>query len=115
MFELKWTTEASEIYKDLEQRAETTFSNRKEHNQIKSSKIEGLFKQVYKTINLLKSNPRHPSLNTHEYDSIENPYTLKEKVFEAYAQNNTPGSYRVFWCYGPSQKQITILTITPHP
>jgi hypothetical protein len=30
-------------------------------------------------------------------------------------QNRTPGAYRVFWCYGPDQKQITILAITPHP
>lgn len=115
MFELKWTVEAAKLYKDLEQRAETAYSNRKERNQSKASKIEGLFKQVYKTIDLLKSNPRHPSLNTHEYDSIENPYNLKEKTFEAYVQNNTPCAYRVFWCYGPEQKQITILSITPHP
>ena len=115
MFELKWTIEASELYKDLEQRAELSLLNRKKRGQTKSSKIEGLFKQVYKTISLLKSNPRHPSLNTHEYDSIENPYHPKEKIFEAYAQNKTPGAYRVFWCYGPEQKQITILAITPHP
>lgn len=115
MFELKWTTEASELYKDLEQRAKTSFSNRKKRDQAKSSKIEGLFKQVYKTINLLKSNPHHPGLNTHEYDSIENPYNPKEKIFEAYVQNNTPGAYRVFWCYGPERQQITILSITPHP
>lgn len=115
MFELKWTTEASELYKDLEQRAKLSFANRKKRSQTKSSKIEGLFKQVYKTITLLKSNPRHPSLNTHEYDSIENPYNPKEKIFEAYAQNKTPGAYRVFWCYGPLQQQITILSITPHP
>ena len=115
MFELKWTLEASELYKDLEQRAELSFSNHKKHRQTKFSKIEGLFKQVYKTLNLLKSNPRHPGLNTHEYDSIENPYNPKEKIFEAYVQNKTPGAYRVFWCYGPEQKQITILAITPHP
>jgi len=115
VFELKWTIEASKLYKDLEQRAETAYSNRKKRNQLKASKIEGLFKQVYKTINLLKSNPRHPGLNTHEYDSIENPYNPQEKTFEAYVQNNTPGAYRVFWCYGPEQKQITILSITPHP
>ncbi len=115
MFELKWTAEASEVYVDLEQRAKASFSNRKQRNQKKSSKIEGLFTQVYKTINLLKSNPRHPGLNTHEYDSLEHPYNPKEKIFEAYAQNNTPGAYRVFWCYGPKQKIITIIAITPHP
>lgn len=47
MFELKWTTEASELYKDLEQRAKLSFANRKKRGETKSSKIEGLFKQVY--------------------------------------------------------------------
>lgn len=115
MFELKWTVEAEAVYCDLEKRAEIAFSNRKKNKQTKSSKIEGLFKQVYKSVNLLKTNPRHSSLHTHQYDSIENPYDSKEKVFEAYVQNNTPAAYRVFWCYGPEQKQITIIDITAHP
>lgn len=115
MFELIWTTEASDLYKELELRAKTSFLNRKKRGETKSSKIEGLFKQVYKTIHLLTSNPRHPGLHTHPYDSIENPYHSKEKIFEAYVQNKTPGAFRVFWCYGPKSKQITIVTITPHP
>lgn len=115
MFELKWTDEASKLYQDLELRAETSFANRKKRKQKKSSKIEGLFKQVYKTVNLLRSNPRHPSLHTHEYDSIEHPYDPKQKTFEAYVQNNTPAAYRIFWCYGPAQNQITIIDITSHP
>lgn len=115
MFEFKWTIEAIEVYTDLEQRAELAFSNRRERKENKSTKIEGLFKQVYKALNLLKSDPRHPGLNTHEYDSIKHPYNLKDKVFEAYAQNKTPGAYRIFWCYGPGHKEITIISITPHP
>ncbi len=115
MFELKWTVEAEEIYKNLEQRAKTAFLNRKKNSLSKSSKIEGLFKQTYKTINLLQSNPRHPGLHTHEYDSIEHPFDPKQKIFEAYVQNNTSAAYRIFWCYGPEQKQITIITITAHP
>lgn len=115
MFELKWTVKATEIYQELEKLAETAFENRKKRGESKSSRIEGLFKQVYKTVTLLKSNPRHPGLNTHEYDSIVNPYNSKQKVFEAYAQNNTPAAYRVFWCYGPNNKQITIIGITQHP
>lgn len=47
--------------------------------------------------------------NTHEYDSITNPFDDKKKVFEAYAQNQTPGAYRVFWCYGPEDQEITII------
>lgn len=38
-----------------------------------------------------------------------------EEVFESYAQNNTPGAYRIFWYYGPKRKMITILAITSHP
>jgi hypothetical protein len=37
------------------------------------------------------------------------------EVFEAYAENKTPAAWRIFWYYGPDRKQITILTITPHP
>jgi len=115
VFELKWTIEAEAVYLELENRAETAFKNRKKHKQKKSSKIEGLFKQVYKTLQLLKTNPRHPGLHTHEYDSIEHPFDPKQKIFEAYVQNHTPSAYRIFWCYGPAQKQITIIAITSHP
>jgi hypothetical protein len=45
-----------------------------------------------------------------------------EKVFEAYAQNDTPGAYRIFWHYGPDEvvgkkrtPVITVVAITPHP
>jgi len=115
VFELRWTLKAEEVYQELEKLAKTAFENRKKRGKNKSSKIEGLFKQVYKTINLLMSNPCHPGLNTHEYDSIKNPYDPKQKIFEAYVQNKTPAAYRVFWCYGPDKKQITIIGITQHP
>ncbi|MGB0059930.1 hypothetical protein [Candidatus Binatus sp.] len=38
-----------------------------------------------------------------------------EKVFEAYAENNTPAAFRVFWHYGPGTGQMTIVAITAHP
>ena len=38
-----------------------------------------------------------------------------EEVFESYAQNNTPAAHRLFWYYGPEKKEITVVTITPHP
>jgi hypothetical protein len=70
-------------------------------------------KAVRKTLGYLETNPRHPSLNTHKYTSFKGPND--EEIFEAYAENNTPAAYRVFWFYGPNKKEITILTITPHP
>ena len=71
------------------------------------------YKKVGKTLGLMESNLRHPSLNTHKYDSYEGPN--KEDVFESYVENQTPGAFRIFWYYGPGKGVITILDITPHP
>lgn len=115
IFEVVYTSEAAKTFSDLEQAAQKANENRAKQKKSKSSKQEGLFKQVRKTLDLLGKNPRHTGLHTHEFSEINNPFSADEKVFEAYAQNNTPGAYRVFWCYGPDQKQITIIAITPHP
>jgi hypothetical protein len=115
MFTLKYTNDAQSQYDELKAAAEQTLKSRSDKGKKKSSRQEGLFKQVHKTLTLLQTNPKHPGLQTHEYQSIENPFDEKQKVFEAYAQQNTPGAYRVFWCYGPGKKEITIIAITPHP
>ncbi len=97
MFELTWTEEAEESY-----------------NLLKSDKSRGKrYKAVKKTITFLAKNPRHNSLQTHEYSSLRG--LNNEKVFEAYAEQNTPAAYRVFWYYGPSKGVITIIAITSHP
>ncbi len=114
-FCLVWDTEAAKKYKESEERAKKSAENRKESGKTKASKAEGLFKQVQKCIRLLRNDPRRPSLETHEFKSLANPYHPKEKVFQAYAQQSTPGAYGVFWCYGPHKDQITIIAITPHP
>ena len=79
-----------------------------------------LFEQVRKAIGCLEIDPHHPSLHTHEFTSLSG--ANGEKVFEAYAQNNTPGAYRIFWHYGPDETKgrkrtpvITIVAITRHP
>lgn len=79
-----------------------------------------LFGQVRKAIGYLEIDPHHPSLNTHEFTSLAG--ANGEKVFEAYAQNNTPCAYCIFWHYGPDEIKgkkripvVTILAITPHP
>ena len=93
-----------------------TASARKDLDKLEAApRHEGLVKQIKKSLAYLQNNPKHPSLQTHPYSSIENPLNPKEKVFEAYAQNNTPGAYRIFWCYGPKKGQMTIIAITPHP
>jgi len=70
-------------------------------------------KSVQKALGYLELNPRHPSLNTHKFSSLVSPNG--EDVFEAYAENNTPAAYRIFWHYGPNKNEITIIAITPHP
>jgi hypothetical protein len=70
-------------------------------------------KSVRKALGYLEANPRHPGLNTYKYTSLAGPNG--EEVFEAYAENNTPGAYRIFWFYGPEKSAITIVDITPHP
>ena len=114
-FTPKWTEEADARFRELQAAALTSLQNRRKNKKAKASKVESLFKQVEKCVSLLLDNPRHPGLNTHEYDSIEHPYERGGKVFEAYVQHRTPGAYRLFWCYGPDKGEITILAITPHP
>jgi hypothetical protein len=114
-FTLRWLPESKAQYDRLKGMAEVSLRNRLKNKKAKSTRDEGLFKQVHKCLSWLGQNPRHPGLQTHAYDSLENPYHPGQKVFEAYAQNQTPGAYRIFWCYGPGPQGITIIAITPHP
>ena len=70
-------------------------------------------KAVRKALAYLETDPRHPGLNIHKYSSLAGPNG--EEIFEAYAENKTPAAYRIFWCYGPEKKHITIIAITSHP
>jgi hypothetical protein len=101
---IKFTPTADEQYSALEDAPSKT----------------AVFEQVRKALGYLEIDSHHPSLNTHEFTSLTG--ANGEKVFEAYAQNNTPGAYRIFWHYGPDEIKrkkrtpvITIVAITPHP
>lgn len=114
-FEIFWTELANSKFKELQAKAIKARDNRRATAKKKKSKVEGLFAQLQKTISLLLDNPRHPGLRTHRFEGKTHPYDPKEIVFEAYIQNNTPGAYRLFWCYGPNKGEITILEISSHP
>ncbi len=87
---------------------------RKQLENLKADKgLSKRYNAVNKTIKFLSSDPRHNSLKTHEFTSLRGP--SGEKIFEAYAEQNTPAAYRVFWCYGPDRNRVTIIAITPHP
>jgi len=101
-FELKVTPEAHSQYSALS----------------KNKSLKRRYKSVNKALKFLAEDPRHPSLNTHKYDSLTGPDGCD--VFEAYAENKTPTAYQIFWCYFPPKKDtdttgtITILAIVPH-
>lgn len=97
MFELMLTPEAELQFNKLE-------SNKSQKKR---------FKAVSKALYLLAANPRHPSLQTHKYESLKG--LNNEEIFEAYAEQNAPAAYRIFWHYGPQKRQITIISITAHP
>ena len=71
------------------------------------------FKAVRAALGKLQNNPRHPGLNTHKFSDKKGHGG--EDLFEAYAENNTPGAYRIFWLYGPEKNIITVISITSHP
>jgi hypothetical protein len=83
--------------------------------------LEGVFKQIRKTLGYLETSLRVKSLQTHEFESLTRRYG--HKVFEAYIQQNAPSAYRIFWHYGPDETDkkgkriavITIVAITSHP
>lgn len=80
-----------------------------EHSRDKKN----VLKAVRKTLALMETDLRHPSLQTHEYSSLEG--ANGGKVFESYTQNRTPAADRIFWHYGPKKGHITVVAIVPHP
>jgi hypothetical protein len=96
-FELRFTPEADSQLTLLEE----------------SPDLEAECNAVKKCLGYMQVNLRHHSLETHK---LENLCTkMGEEIFEAYAQNKTPGAYRIIWHYGPGKGIITIVAITPHP
>jgi len=80
----------------------------------KLSKGEIIFhNKLGKTFNLLANNPKHPSLSSHEIQSLTKRYG--SKVEESYLENNVPAAGRIFWVYRPNKNEITIVGIEPHP
>jgi len=72
-----------------------------------------VWKAVRKTLAMMETDLRHPGLRTHKFHGQKGPQG--QDVFEAYAQNRTPGAYRIFWCYGAEPRTLVILLIVPHP
>lgn len=87
--------------------------NSKISDGLASKEETKLFNKLVKIFKLLKANPKHPSLHSHEISQLSSRYGLK--VFESYLENHTPGAGRIFWIYGPFDQCITIIALEPHP
>ena len=85
---------------------------RKKTDQL-SKDEEKLFTLLGKTLKFLRSNPKHPGLNSHEIEVLSNRYRIK--VFQSYLENRTPSAGRMYWVYGPNRKEITSVGLEPYP
>lgn len=85
----------------------------KNHNSTATKDEIKLYKKLGKTFALIATNPKYPSLETHEIAALTKRYGMK--VWQSYVENNTPAAGRVFWVYGPNQNDITIVGVEPHP
>jgi hypothetical protein len=70
-------------------------------------------RKVIKALGLLEHDPAYPSLQTHRFESLDSVFG--EAIWESYVENNTPGAWRMWWFYGPGQRQITVVLIAAHP
>ncbi len=96
--------EMEQFWENLRTKVQSGKANRNEQK---------LYRKVGKALNLLSKNPRHPGLESHEITSLTARYGTR--VWQSYLENNTPSAGRLFWCYGPGRKDITVIGIEPHP
>lgn len=75
--------------------------------------LAGLEFQIKAAITKLLHDPKYKGLNTHRFSSLSEKY--HGEIWESYIQNHTSGAWRMFWRYGPEEKDITLLLVTPHP
>jgi hypothetical protein len=87
----------------------------REHLKIISQNpaMSGLEYQLKAAITKIAHDPRYKGLNSHKYEFLSERYG--KEVWESYVQNNTPSAWRLFWFYGPSKDEITLVLATPHP
>jgi hypothetical protein len=83
-------------------------------NDLRQPQYAAKLKKVRKTLRLLADQgPRHPSLSSHQYQSIPGPGGAP--LWESYVENRTPSAWRIWWIYGPGGEEITVVTLGPHP
>lgn len=74
---------------------------------------EKLYKKWGSALKKLAADPFYPSLQSHEIQPLSKRYGMK--VWQSYLENQTSDAMRMYWVYGPDQKEITIVGLEPHP
>lgn len=57
--------------------------------------------------------PIYPGLQTHEIPVLSKRYGMR--VWQSYLENNNSDAMRMYWVYGPEQRDVTIIGLEPHP
>ena len=78
-----------------------------------NKKDEDLYKKWGSALAKLAADPMYPSLQTHEIPELSRRYGMR--VWQSYLENKTSKARRMYWVYGPDQKDITIIGLEPHP
>jgi hypothetical protein len=98
LFTLKWAGPARKSFESLK----ADSSKQKQYKAVKNA------------LRKLAQDPFYPGLQSHPFNSLNGP--SGEKVFESYAENRTPGAYRIFWYYESSERGIImVFLIAQHP
>jgi len=58
-----------------------------------------------------RTTPRN--LPWHHYTPVPAPRRGAEQ--QSYLENRKPAAGRIYWVYGPGRKEITIISLEPHP
>ena len=96
--------EMKQFWDNLEQKIKAKSASKK--------KIE-LFKKLVSCFKKLSTDPRYPSLCTHDIEALTKRYDLK--VWESYVEKNKPAADRLFWVEGPGREDSTVIGLEPHP
>lgn len=74
------------------------------------------WKKVNKALKFLASNPAHPGLNAHKWDTLRGSAPDGGDIWTAYVENNTPSAWRLFYFFDSRSPEplIYVTLIEPH-
>ena len=92
------------LWEGLQQKYRSETANKNE---------EQLYKKWGSALKKLSEDPMYPALHTNEIPPLSKRYGMK--VWQSYLENRKSAAKRMYWVYGPDQKEITIIGLEPHP